>query len=205
MLNEKVKDQNKMIKSKSENAFEIVNSSPITSPVTDSEMCISSEDSRIVTESDINTHTQTFTESEGKADQSESVSVSKEKNVECQEEESSEKNIPEKSEQKDINVSNSDILTDQSQASETEQHVVIPQRPRITSEEEARAALAEKRRLAREQAEREAELERQRQEELRFVFIISFTFFFFCVLFLFYEHIKYKMWLLISRNVAAIY
>ncbi|XP_076357043.1 uncharacterized protein LOC143250436 isoform X11 [Tachypleus tridentatus] len=40
-------------------------------------------------------------------------------------------------------------------------------KPRITSEEEAKAALAEKRRLAREQAEREAELERQRQEELR--------------------------------------
>ncbi|XP_076357051.1 uncharacterized protein LOC143250436 isoform X18 [Tachypleus tridentatus] len=39
-------------------------------------------------------------------------------------------------------------------------------KPRITSEEEAKAALAEKRRLAREQAEREAELERQRQEEL---------------------------------------
>ncbi|GFU49729.1 reticulocyte-binding protein 2-like protein a [Trichonephila clavipes] len=38
---------------------------------------------------------------------------------------------------------------------------------RINSEEEAKAALAEKRRLAREQAEREAELERQRQEELR--------------------------------------
>ncbi|XP_042912925.1 protein split ends isoform X2 [Parasteatoda tepidariorum] len=38
---------------------------------------------------------------------------------------------------------------------------------RIISEEEAKAALAEKRRLAREQAEREAELERQRQEELR--------------------------------------
>lgn len=177
MLNEKVNDQTKIIKSKSENAFEIVNSSPITSPVTDSEMCISSEDSRIVTESDINTHTQTFTESEGKADQSESVSVSKEKNVECQEEESSEKNIPDKSEQKDINISvnNSDIPTAQSQASETEQTVVIPQKPRITSEEEARAALAEKRRLAREQAEREAELERQRQEELRFVFIITFT------------------------------
>ncbi|GFT22763.1 reticulocyte-binding protein 2-like protein a [Nephila pilipes] len=38
---------------------------------------------------------------------------------------------------------------------------------RIISEEEAKAALAEKRRLAREQAEREAELERQRQEELK--------------------------------------
>ena len=38
---------------------------------------------------------------------------------------------------------------------------------RIISEEEAKAALAEKRRLAREQAEKEAELERQRQEELR--------------------------------------
>ncbi|KAL0115304.1 hypothetical protein PUN28_010678 [Cardiocondyla obscurior] len=36
---------------------------------------------------------------------------------------------------------------------------------RITTEEEAKAALAERRRLAREQAEREAELERQRQEE----------------------------------------
>ncbi|KAF4525173.1 hypothetical protein B566_EDAN014715 [Ephemera danica] len=37
---------------------------------------------------------------------------------------------------------------------------------RINTEEQARAALAERRRLAREQAEREAELERQRQEEL---------------------------------------
>ncbi|XP_046746565.1 ensconsin-like isoform X14 [Diprion similis] len=36
---------------------------------------------------------------------------------------------------------------------------------RITTEEEAKAALAERRRLAREQAEREAELERQRIEE----------------------------------------
>lgn len=34
---------------------------------------------------------------------------------------------------------------------------------RITTEEEAKAALAERRRLAREQAEREAELERQRK------------------------------------------
>lgn len=34
---------------------------------------------------------------------------------------------------------------------------------RITTEEEAKAALAERRRLAREQAEREAELERLRQ------------------------------------------
>lgn len=33
---------------------------------------------------------------------------------------------------------------------------------RITTEEEAKAAMAEKRRLAREMAEREAELERQR-------------------------------------------
>lgn len=33
---------------------------------------------------------------------------------------------------------------------------------RITTEEEAKAALAERRRLAREQAEREAELEQQR-------------------------------------------
>lgn len=37
------------------------------------------------------------------------------------------------------------------------------QKIRITTEEEAKAALAERRRLAREQAEREAELERQRQ------------------------------------------
>ena len=36
------------------------------------------------------------------------------------------------------------------------------QKIRITTEEEAKAALAERRRLAREQAEREAELERQR-------------------------------------------
>lgn len=33
---------------------------------------------------------------------------------------------------------------------------------RITTEEEAKAALAERRKLAREQAEREAELEQQR-------------------------------------------
>lgn len=33
---------------------------------------------------------------------------------------------------------------------------------RITTEEEAKAALAERRRMAREQAEREAELEQQR-------------------------------------------
>ncbi|XP_031777672.1 MAP7 domain-containing protein 1 isoform X11 [Nasonia vitripennis] len=39
------------------------------------------------------------------------------------------------------------------------------QKIRITTEEEAKAALAERRRLAREQAEREAELERQRLEE----------------------------------------
>nr|XP_018905253.1 PREDICTED: MAP7 domain-containing protein 2-like isoform X2 [Bemisia tabaci] len=38
---------------------------------------------------------------------------------------------------------------------------------RITTEEEAKAALAERRRLAREQAEREAELERQRLEAER--------------------------------------
>ena len=44
---------------------------------------------------------------------------------------------------------------------------------RIISEEEAKAALAEKRRLAREQAEREAELERQRQDELRFQSVYS--------------------------------
>ncbi|GBM52600.1 hypothetical protein AVEN_84088-1 [Araneus ventricosus] len=47
------------------------------------------------------------------------------------------------------------------------ENMPAPSKPRITSEEEAKAALAEKRRLAREQAEREAELERQRLEELR--------------------------------------
>ena len=176
VLNEKLNNQNKIPRNENlENAFEVVNSSPITSPVTDSEMCISSEDSRIITESDINTPTQTFTESEGKVDQSESVNVSKENNVECQEKESPEKSIPNKSEQKVINMNNSDESIAQVQASEAESPVVIPQRPRITSEEEARAALAEKRRLAREQAEREAELERQRQEELRLVALISFS------------------------------
>uniref|UniRef100_T1IUB4 MAP7 domain-containing protein n=1 Tax=Strigamia maritima TaxID=126957 RepID=T1IUB4_STRMM len=39
-------------------------------------------------------------------------------------------------------------------------------KPRLTTEGEAKAALAERRRQAREQAEREAELERQRQEQL---------------------------------------
>ena len=43
---------------------------------------------------------------------------------------------------------------------------------KITTEEEAKAALAERRRLAREQAEREAELERQR---LVHISIYSFT------------------------------
>lgn len=37
-------------------------------------------------------------------------------------------------------------------------------KPRITTEEEAKAALAERRRLIREEAERQAELERQRVE-----------------------------------------
>lgn len=36
---------------------------------------------------------------------------------------------------------------------------------RISTEQEAKAALAERRRLAREEAERQAELERQRIEE----------------------------------------
>lgn len=40
-------------------------------------------------------------------------------------------------------------------------------RNKITTEEEAKAALAERRRLAREEAERQAELERQRQEAER--------------------------------------
>lgn len=44
---------------------------------------------------------------------------------------------------------------------------------RITTEEEAKAALAERRRLAREQAEREAELERQRQVSSTKINLIS--------------------------------
>lgn len=46
---------------------------------------------------------------------------------------------------------------------------------RITTEEEAKAALAERRRLAREQAEREAELERQRQVSFKNQFNIRLT------------------------------
>lgn len=39
---------------------------------------------------------------------------------------------------------------------------MLATKQKITTEEEAKAALAERRRLAREQAERDAELERQR-------------------------------------------
>ncbi|KAG8239988.1 hypothetical protein J437_LFUL019576, partial [Ladona fulva] len=49
-------------------------------------------------------------------------------------------------------------------------------RGRITTEEEAKAALAERRRLAREQAEREAELERQRLNILWSVSAVAFVF-----------------------------
>ncbi|XP_063234229.1 MAP7 domain-containing protein 2-like isoform X13 [Bacillus rossius redtenbacheri] len=48
---------------------------------------------------------------------------------------------------------------------ESEMTASMIAKTRITTEEEAKAALAERRRLAREQAEREAELEKQRQEE----------------------------------------
>lgn len=46
---------------------------------------------------------------------------------------------------------------------------------RITTEEEAKAALAERRRLAREQAEREAELERQRIVSSPLTYVLFFT------------------------------
>lgn len=46
---------------------------------------------------------------------------------------------------------------------------------RITTEVEAKAALAERRRLAREQAEREAELERQRLVSTYKLFAEHFT------------------------------
>lgn len=47
---------------------------------------------------------------------------------------------------------------------------------RITTEEEAKAALAERRRLAREQAEREAELERQRLVSTIYFLFVFYTF-----------------------------
>ncbi|XP_058810552.1 ensconsin-like isoform X2 [Phymastichus coffea] len=53
-------------------------------------------------------------------------------------------------------------LGDEQQADMTASMI---QKIRITTEEEAKAALAERRRLAREQAEREAELEKQRREQ----------------------------------------
>lgn len=45
------------------------------------------------------------------------------------------------------------------------------------SEEAAKAALAERRRIAREQRERQAEIERQQQERIRFVryFLTTFS------------------------------
>lgn len=172
------------VESKSDNVFDIVNSSPVTSPVTDSDMCISSEDSRALTESEMNAFTQTFTESESKADQPEPSDVSQEKAKEFDKDECPRDNIPNKPEPKVVDVNSKEAESkviqegNQQNSAETESPVV-PQKPRITSEEEARAALAEKRRLAREQAEREAELERQRQEELRFgIFVIIFYFYY---------------------------
>lgn len=129
-------------------------------------MCISSEDSRGITESEINS--QTFTESESKA---EPVSAPLEKINGYHKDVSVQENIPNKPEPKVNNVDDqekeSEVTQDAVQSNAEIESPVVPQKPRITSEEEARAALAEKRRLAREQAEREAELERQRQEELR--------------------------------------
>ncbi|XP_055949317.1 MAP7 domain-containing protein 1-like isoform X2 [Argiope bruennichi] len=70
--------------------------------------------------------------------------------------------IPSQAQQKEVKSE----IPSQMQTSFSE-NMPVPSKPRITSEEEAKAALAEKRRLAREQAEREAELERQRLEEIR--------------------------------------
>ncbi|XP_030746290.1 ensconsin-like isoform X6 [Sitophilus oryzae] len=62
----------------------------------------------------------------------------------------------EKDETKDVKQDNSDTISSEMTTSIS--------KPRITTEEEAKAALAERRRLIREEAERQAELERQRIE-----------------------------------------
>ncbi|XP_054714415.1 ensconsin-like [Uloborus diversus] len=145
------------------------------SPVTDSEMCISSDDSKVSAVTESETNTRSVTESEPKVEDQPQVvvpDVIKEINV------SKEPKEAEKSEKEVLKVSlpekiSSEVVVNESPQNETldtessSQNDASSSKPRITSEEEARAALAEKRRLAREQAEREAELERQRQEEIK--------------------------------------
>ncbi|XP_076177198.1 uncharacterized protein LOC143151710 isoform X8 [Ptiloglossa arizonensis] len=70
-----------------------------------------------------------------------------------------EENKPEKKPPPEIEAKSEPILE------EIDMSASMIAKIRITTEEEAKAAIAERRRLAREQAEREAELERQRQEE----------------------------------------
>uniref|UniRef100_A0A1Y1LNB2 MAP7 domain-containing protein n=1 Tax=Photinus pyralis TaxID=7054 RepID=A0A1Y1LNB2_PHOPY len=53
----------------------------------------------------------------------------------------------------------------ESQSGDIDMTASVNSKPRITTEEEAKAALAERRRLAREEAERQAEMERLRIEE----------------------------------------
>lgn len=60
------------------------------------------------------------------------------------------------------------VQTSETQSGDTDMTTsMTSSKPRITTEEEAKAALAERRRIAREEAERQAELERLRIEEER--------------------------------------
>ncbi|XP_035231239.1 MAP7 domain-containing protein 2-like isoform X4 [Stegodyphus dumicola] len=222
-----------IMKSESETkslAPEMKKNSPVTSPTTDSEICISSDDSKVsaVTESEVNTMTQSATDSEWRLETSEISSLSKSSSIPVADQNNlasevdksdsipnipkepikaeKESNIvttenlethvatevsekyattgesekclstkePSKHEHmKQTKVSEKRVSTEESERRENVENEnvntkeFIPSKPRITSEEEAKAALAEKRRLAREQAEREAELERQRLEEIR--------------------------------------
>ncbi|KFM77629.1 Stress response protein nst1, partial [Stegodyphus mimosarum] len=210
-----------VMKSESETktvAPEMKKNSPVTSPTTDSEICISSDDSKVsaVTESEVNTMTQSATDSEWRLETSEISSLSKSSSIPVADQNNlasevdksdSIPNIPKEpvkaeKESKIVTTENLEthVATEVSEkyatseesekcisTEEPKKHITtevsekrenvenenvntkefIPSKPRITSEEEAKAALAEKRRLAREQAEREAELERQRLEEIR--------------------------------------
>ncbi|PRD26031.1 UNVERIFIED_CONTAM: Reticulocyte-binding protein 2-like protein a [Trichonephila clavipes] len=136
-----------------------------------------SDDSRVsaVIGSDMdNTLSQSVTESELKIEESSVTSPSNSQSVSIADKNSTKEivqndnvaeNIPSEAQQKEVKSEVSDQM--QTSFSENLPKEAVPSKPRITSEEEARAALAEKRRLAREQAEREAELERQRLEEIR--------------------------------------
>ncbi|XP_034253936.1 ensconsin-like isoform X4 [Thrips palmi] len=64
-------------------------------------------------------------------------------------------------------VTSAPVSTDNLSSEAVDMTASMIAKQRITTEEEAKAALAERRRLAREQAEREAELERQRLEAER--------------------------------------